>query len=92
MKKIPVIFALFCIPGFSFAEQLKTVYNPFTGKNDYITRLDATTIVAGAGISVSCVNGICTITNTGGGGTTFVLMEDGTDVLAEDGSKVLTEN
>ena len=90
--KILLLIVILFISAWSFAEQLKQVYNPFTGNPDYITRLDGTTLLAGAGISISCNNGICTITNTGGGGgTTFVLMEDGTDVLAEDGSKVLTE-
>ena len=35
MKKIPVILALFCISGWSSAA-LQTVYNPWTGKPDYI--------------------------------------------------------
>jgi hypothetical protein len=84
---------LIFISAWSFAEQLKTVFNPFTGKQDYITRLDGTTIVAGNCISVSCVNGVCTITAIcGGGSTTYILMEDSSIVLAEDGSKLLTEN
>jgi hypothetical protein len=50
-----------------------------------------TSLIAGTGISISCTNGVCTITNTGGGGTTYVLMEDASIILAEDDSKVLTE-
>ena len=91
MKK--AIFLIIFLPALSFSEQVKTIFNPFTGKQDYITRFDATTLLAGTGISVSCTNGICTITNTGGGGgTTYVLMEDSSKVLADDGSKILTES
>jgi hypothetical protein len=90
--KILFLIVILFVSSWSAAEQLKTTFNSFTGTPDYITRLDGTTLLAGAGISISCTNGICTITNTGGGGgTTYVLMEDGTVVLAEDGSKVLTE-
>src|ERR1700690_1241699 len=36
MKKIPAIFALFCLSGWCHAG-LSTVYNPWTGKPDYIS-------------------------------------------------------
>ena len=90
--KILLFIVILFVSSWSFAEQTKTIFNPFTGNPDFITRLDGTTLLAGTGISISCTNGICTITNTGGGGgTTYVLMEDGSVVLAEDGSKVSTE-
>lgn len=89
--KIASLIVILFVSSWSFAEQTKTIFNSCTGCSDFITRLDGTTLLAGSGISISCTNGICTITNTGGSGTTFVLMEDSTVVLAEDGSKVLTE-
>lgn len=75
------------VPG-TFGQVLTssgTAGAPFWGPN-------VSSLIAGSGISISCTNGVCTITNTGGGGgTTYVLMEDSSLVLAEDGSKVLTE-
>jgi len=86
-----ILLILLLLPVFASAEQTKTIFNPFTGNPDFITRLDTTTLLAGTGISISCTNGVCTITNTGGGGTFFILMEDSTAILAEDGTKLLTE-
>jgi hypothetical protein len=64
-----------------------------SGQTATLSTVSGTTLVAGTGISISCTNGICTITNTGGGGgTKYVLMEDASIILAEDGSKILTEN
>jgi len=46
----------------SYAERLKTVFNSQTGKQDYITKMDTGTIVAGNNVSVSCTSsGACTI-------------------------------
>jgi hypothetical protein len=91
-RKIILSASILFLPVFVYGEKTKTIMNPFTGQLDYITRLDTTTLIAGTGISISCTGGVCTITNTGGGGgTTYVLMEDATIILAEDGSKILTE-
>ena len=89
--RIFILIVIFSMSSCLWSEQTKTVFNPFTGNPDFITRLDNTTLLAGTGISISCTNGVCTITNTGGGGTTYVLMEDASKVLAEDGSSILTE-
>lgn len=51
------------------AEPLKTVFNPFTGKQDYITRIDSNTVQPGANCtSTSNSNGTVTINCTGGSG------------------------
>ena len=39
-----ILFLLFFAPCFSFAEQTKTIFNPFTGKLDYITSLSSTSL------------------------------------------------
>lgn len=54
------------------AEPLKTVFNPFTGKQDYVTRIDSNTVQPGANCtSTSNSNGTVTINcSSGGGGST----------------------
>lgn len=89
------------------AEQLKQVFNPFTGKPDYITKVDPSTLITPCGSSplgiqftdtASCT--WCETIDTGGVLTTaliscpatgFILMEDGTYILQEDGSKIVVE-
>ena len=65
MKKLlsGLLVALACT--ISRAEPTKTVFNPFTGKLDYITTISTASISAGTGIVVSCTNGKCTITSSG---------------------------
>src|SRR6202789_603411 len=71
MKKLAALFAFLFISGWSTAEPLKTVFNPFTGKLDYITRIDSNTVQgSGSCTSTSNSNGTVTITCTGGGGGT----------------------
>ncbi len=69
MKKLFSCFALLFVSGWSIAEPLKTVFNAFTGKSDYITRIDSNTIVPGTNITVtSNSNGTVTVNSSGGGG------------------------
>lgn len=73
MKKFCIAFSLLLLSGWAAAEPLKTVFNPFTGKQDYITRIDSNTVLPGANCtSTSNSNGTVTISCTGGGsgGTT----------------------
>lgn len=68
MKKLLSIISLLfmCVPA--KAEPLKTVFNPFTGKPDYITRIDSNTVIAGANCtSTSNPSGTVTITCSGSG-------------------------
>lgn len=49
----------------AWAEQTKTVFNPFTGKSDYITSVSTWNF---QGSGVSCTAGVCTFTGSGGSG------------------------
>lgn len=71
-QSILLFLLLIIISSPCFAEPTKTVFNPFTGKQDYITRIDSNTVVAGTNVSVlSNSNGTVTISSSGsGGGTT----------------------
>jgi len=42
------VLLLICFPGMLLAEQTKTIYNPFTGKLDYITKVDSNTLPGGS--------------------------------------------
>lgn len=86
--------------SFAGAEQLKTVFNPFTGKPDYITKIECGTTPKG--VQFADANGCtwCQTINTSGVLSTaliaclssFILMEDGSFILQEDGvSKIITE-
>ena len=79
MKRLLPFLSFFLISGWSCADQLKTVFNPFTGKPDYITALTTNSIVAGSNVTTSCTNGACTINSSGGGG-------GGAGVIAGTGS------
>jgi len=59
----------FLFSSAAFAEFTKTIYSPFTQKLDYITKIDTHTITPGPGVDVTCINGACTISTTGGGST-----------------------
>lgn len=70
MKKLCTIFSFLIFSGWAHAEPLKQVFNPFTGKQDYITRMDSNTVVAGANCTTtSNSNGTVTVTCTGSGGS-----------------------
>lgn len=69
MKKLSLLFSFLFVSGWSCAEPLKQVFNPFTGKPDYITRIDSNTVIGGTNCtSTSNANGTVTITCAGGGG------------------------
>lgn len=51
--------------GVTHAEPVKWIANPFTNKQDYITKIDSNTIIPGVGVLVVCTNGTCTLTAAG---------------------------
>lgn len=71
MRILKWTFLMIFLSTFSSAEPLKTVFNPFTGKQDYITRIDSNTIIPGTNVTVgSNANGTVTVNSTGGGSGT----------------------
>lgn len=97
-KFLILVFIVFAAQALQ-AETLKTVFNPFTSKFDYITRLDASTTITVGPIILTDANNCrwSTGVNTSGVLTTAslgcpsILMEDGTYILMEDSSKILVE-
>lgn len=67
MKKLLFFLGLLTCTSLQ-AEPLKQVFNTFTNKPDYITRVDTNTIIPGTGVTITCTNGACTVNSTGGGG------------------------
>lgn len=65
-------FFLILLPQIALAEQVKTIFNPFTNKSDYITKIDTNTITPGSGVTITCTNGACTVNSTGGSGLTYL--------------------
>lgn len=63
MKKLA--FLLLLLPSLASAEKTKLVFNPFTGKFDYITTLDTNSIQAGSGVTVSTTSNGVSISATG---------------------------
>lgn len=60
---------LLILSSFAGAEQVKTIFNPFTNKQDYITKIDSNTIQPGTGVTVTTLSsGAVVINATGGGG------------------------
>lgn len=84
------IFASFlivlAIAGWGMAEQTKTVYSPFTGKLDYITKIDSSTIVPGAGISVSCTGGACTLAASGSAASNLEVLANNVQISSPTGA------
>lgn len=69
MKRLLISLLMF-VPLSACAEPLKTVFNSFTGKQDYITRIDSNTIIPGSNVTVvSNSNGTVTVASSGGGGS-----------------------
>jgi hypothetical protein len=61
----------------AFAEPVKTMFNPFTNKQDYITRIDSNTVIPGSNVTVtSNANGTVTVGATGGGGSGLTYLKD----------------
>lgn len=69
MKKLLLFLGLLTCTSLQ-AEPLKQVFNTFTNKPDYITRIDTNTIIPGSGVTVTCTNGACTVNSSGGSGVT----------------------
>lgn len=83
MNKLWVVFSILFVSGWASAEQIKTVFNPFTSKPDYITKVDSSTISPGStayvqvgpsgtqtgafNMSSGTVNGPFTVQDAGGG-------------------------
>lgn len=65
MRKLLIALILSLVSGISSAENVKPIFNALTGKFDFVTAMTTNTIVPGAGISVSCTNGVCTLTAAG---------------------------
>lgn len=67
MKKL--FFFLFSpflfLPQTSSAESTKTVFNPFSGKLDFITPVNGTNFASGTGVTVTCTAGVCTFSAAG---------------------------
>lgn len=62
-----------------FAEQTKLIFNPFTGKFDYITALSTNSIAPGTGITVTTTSAGVIISGTGGvGGAATLAVGTGT--------------
>lgn len=53
MKKLLSLFGLLALVGTAHAEPVKTQFNVFTGKPDFITKIDTNTIQGGGGITVT---------------------------------------
>lgn len=65
------------------AEPLKTVFNPFTGKLDYITRIDSNTVQGGTGCTTtSNSNGTVTVNCTGGGSSSLGVNFNGVSITS----------
>lgn len=61
------IFLAVVASQLAFAEPVKTIFNPFTNKPDYITKIDSSTIQGGSGISVTSFSSGAVIINGSGG-------------------------
>jgi len=80
------------------AEKTKTTYNPFTGKLDYITKIDCGSHPVGVQFVDANNCTWCETIDTSGVLTTAlvtcgasILMENGTFILQEDGTKITAE-
>lgn len=58
MKKLALFLLLLVSSKWAIAEPLKTVFNPFTGKPDYITRIDSGSLT----VSSASINGPLNVT------------------------------
>jgi hypothetical protein len=68
-RSLFIFLGTFLVSPFLNAEPLKTVFNPFTGKPDYITRIDSNTVTGtGTCTSTSNSNGTVSFTCAGGSG------------------------
>jgi len=90
MKRLFLALVALALAGPAVAEPTKTVFNPFTGKLDYITRIDTNTIIPGTGITATSTNGTITINSTGGGGggaSTLETMVNGVQITSPTASQ-----
>jgi len=83
MKKLLAALLVSLTCAVVHAEPLKTVFNPFTGKLDYITRIDSNTVSAGGSCtSTSNSNGTVTVTCGGGGASSLGVNYNGVVVTS----------
>src|SRR5713101_4979385 len=73
LRSLVKLVPFFLLTSLCSAEPTKTLYNPFTGKLDYITRIDSNTIIGG-------VN--CTVTSNAGGTVTITCPAGGSGASA----------
>lgn len=57
------------------------MFNPFTSKSDYITKIDTNTIIPGTNITATSSNGTVTINATGGGSSSLPLPGGATNYI-----------
>lgn len=69
-SRLTFLFLVLC-SSLVFSEKTKTVFNPYTGKFDFITTVSTANF---QGSGVSCTGGVCTFT---GGGSSTVLTSSG---------------
>lgn len=82
MKKL-LLAGLIFVSSLAAAELYKTIGNPNTGKPDYVTKLDSTTVQAGSNVTVVNTSSGITISASGGGGgggTTIWSKKDGANL------------
>src|SRR3990167_10231292 len=70
MRRFALIAALsFLSPIVFSAETLKTTFNPFSGRLQYITEVSTQNFTPGSGITINCADGVCTFESTVAGGS-----------------------
>lgn len=66
MRRHLILFAALSVASILCAEQTKTRFNPFTGKQDFITALSTNSIAAGSNVTVTTTTSGVIISATGG--------------------------
>ena len=64
------------------AEATKTVFNPFTGRLDFITSVNSTNFASGTGVTVTCTGGVCTFTASGGAASSLATAFNGVQITS----------
>ena len=86
MKKILSTFLIALSCATVHAESTKTIFNPFTGKPDYITSVNGQNFQSGSGVTVTCTNGVCTFTGGGGGASSLQVTSGGVQISSPTSS------
>ena len=92
MKKLlsTLLIALSCATV--HAESTKTIFNPFTGKPDYITSVNGQNFQSGSGVTVTCTNGVCTFTGGGGSASSLQVTRGGVQISSPTSSINFSSN